>query len=273
MSSTRSEARHDKHRDCTTSHRNGARPPADRRLDARRRRLRRRQGREPRRARPRPAFRSRPAFVVGAPVYAAFVDATGLRDTHRGATRRPRRRRLRGARGGRRRGARARRRRARARRHRRGDPSRPTRSSSATTHDAPVAVRSSATAEDTEAASFAGMNETFLNMRGADAVVDAVRRCWSSLFGARTIFYRAKRGFGQADMDIAVVVQRQIDVAARRRHVHDRPVQRRHRPARDRGLVRPRRGGRQRPRLARPLRRRQGDARRSSSARSIRRRP
>ena len=78
--------------------------------------------------------------------------------------------------------------------------------------DAPVAVRSSATAEDTEAASFAGMNETFLNVRGADAVVEAVRRCWASLFGARTVFYRAKRGFGQADMDIAVVVQRQLDV-------------------------------------------------------------
>jgi pyruvate,water dikinase len=74
----------------------------------------------------------------------------------------------------------------------------------------PVAVRSSATAEDTEAASFAGMNETFLNVSGRDRVVDAVRRCWSSLFGARTVFYRAKRGFGQADMDIAVVVQRQV---------------------------------------------------------------
>jgi pyruvate,water dikinase len=74
----------------------------------------------------------------------------------------------------------------------------------------PVAVRSSATAEDSEAASFAGMNETFLNTCGADAVLAAVRGCWSSLFGARTIFYRAKRGFGQADMDIAVVVQRQI---------------------------------------------------------------
>jgi pyruvate, water dikinase len=74
----------------------------------------------------------------------------------------------------------------------------------------PVAVRSSATAEDTEAASFAGMNETFLNVRGPDEVVDAVRRCWSSLFGARTVFYRAKQGFGQADMDIAVVVQLQI---------------------------------------------------------------
>jgi pyruvate,water dikinase len=76
--------------------------------------------------------------------------------------------------------------------------------------DAPVAVRSSATAEDTEAASFAGMNETFLNVRGAANVVEAVARCWASLFGARTIFYRAKRGFGQADMDIAVVVQRQV---------------------------------------------------------------
>jgi pyruvate,water dikinase len=75
-----------------------------------------------------------------------------------------------------------------------------------------VAVRSSATAEDTEAASFAGMNETYLNVRGADAVVDAVRRCWASLFGARTVFYRAKRGFGQAEMDIAVIVQRQLDV-------------------------------------------------------------
>ena len=74
-----------------------------------------------------------------------------------------------------------------------------------------VAVRSSATAEDTESASFAGMNETFLNVRGEAGVVDAVRRCWSSLFGARTVYYRARRGFGQADMDIAVVVQRQVD--------------------------------------------------------------
>jgi pyruvate,water dikinase len=54
------------------------------------------------------------------------------------------------------------------------------------------------------------MNETFLNVRGPDEVVEAVRRCWSSLFGARTVFYRAKKGFGQADMDIAVVVQIQI---------------------------------------------------------------
>jgi pyruvate, water dikinase len=79
-----------------------------------------------------------------------------------------------------------------------------------TDSEAPVAVRSSATAEDSESASFAGMNETLLNVRGAENLLDAVRACWASLFGGRTIYYRAKRGFGQADMDIAVVVQRQI---------------------------------------------------------------
>ncbi len=76
--------------------------------------------------------------------------------------------------------------------------------------DRPVAVRSSATGEDTADASFAGMNETFLNMRGGDAVIDAVLRCWRSLFGARTIYYRARNGLPQAGMDIAVVVQCQI---------------------------------------------------------------
>ena len=75
---------------------------------------------------------------------------------------------------------------------------------------APVAVRSSATAEDTQSASFAGMNETYLNVSGESALLDAIRSCWGSLFGARTIFYRAKRGFSQVDMDIAVVVQRQL---------------------------------------------------------------
>jgi pyruvate,water dikinase len=75
---------------------------------------------------------------------------------------------------------------------------------------AAVAVRSSATAEDTASASFAGMNESFLNIRGRDAVIDAVKRCWRSLFGARTIYYRGKRGFHHSDMEISVVVQRQI---------------------------------------------------------------
>ncbi len=74
----------------------------------------------------------------------------------------------------------------------------------------PVAVRSSATAEDTAEASFAGMNETFLNVHGEAAVVSAVRDCWRSLFGSRTIYYRARNGLSQSDMDIAVVVQLQI---------------------------------------------------------------
>ncbi|HYB30651.1 MAG TPA: PEP/pyruvate-binding domain-containing protein [Solirubrobacteraceae bacterium] len=73
-----------------------------------------------------------------------------------------------------------------------------------------VVVRSSAPAEDTASASFAGMNETFLNVQGREAVIDAVRRCWQSLFEARTVYYRGQRGFGQTDTDIAVVVQHQI---------------------------------------------------------------
>ena len=81
------------------------------------------------------------------------------------------------------------------------------------TRTAAVAVRSSATAEDTASASFAGMNESFLNIRGGEAVIDAVKRCWISLFGARTIYYRGKRGFDHSDMEIAVVVQRQIQSA------------------------------------------------------------
>jgi pyruvate, water dikinase len=75
----------------------------------------------------------------------------------------------------------------------------------------PVAVRSSATSEDTAAASFAGMNESFLNIRGEHALHSAVLRCWSSLFGARTLYYRAMRGYELVDIDIAVVVQRQIE--------------------------------------------------------------
>ncbi len=77
-------------------------------------------------------------------------------------------------------------------------------------HPVAVAVRSSATAEDTADTSFAGMNETYLNVRGSGETIDAVRRCWRSLFGARTVYYRAVNGFEQASMDIAVVVQRQL---------------------------------------------------------------
>jgi pyruvate,water dikinase len=74
-----------------------------------------------------------------------------------------------------------------------------------------VAVRSSATAEDTAEASFAGMNETFLNVRGRKAVLDSVKKCWASLYGARVIFYRVKRGFDSWGMEMGVVVQKMAD--------------------------------------------------------------
>ncbi len=77
--------------------------------------------------------------------------------------------------------------------------------------DVAVAVRSSATAEDTADVSFAGMHDSFLGIRGEEAVLEAVGSCWRSLFGDRTIYYRLTRGFPTAAMDIAVVVQQQID--------------------------------------------------------------
>ncbi|WP_332448754.1 phosphoenolpyruvate synthase [Methanoculleus sp.] len=73
-----------------------------------------------------------------------------------------------------------------------------------------VAVRSSATAEDLPEASFAGQQETFLNILGDDALLDAVQRCWASLYGARAIYYRAKQGFDDRSVNIAVVVQELI---------------------------------------------------------------
>ncbi len=59
----------------------------------------------------------------------------------------------------------------------------------------PVAVRSSATAEDLPGASFAGQQDTFLWIRGIDDVFTHIKKCWSSLFAARAIYYRAKMGF------------------------------------------------------------------------------
>jgi pyruvate,water dikinase len=73
-----------------------------------------------------------------------------------------------------------------------------------------VAVRSSATAEDTAQFSFAGMFESFLNVFGAAAVVDAVKACWASTFGARVLFYRIKQGL-PAEMPVAVIVQRMVN--------------------------------------------------------------
>ncbi|OSO94688.1 phosphoenolpyruvate synthase [Halorubrum ezzemoulense DSM 17463] len=73
-----------------------------------------------------------------------------------------------------------------------------------------VAVRSSATAEDLPDSSFAGQQETFLNVR-EDDLLRRVKECWASLFTQRAIYYRQQRGFPHADVDIAVVVQRMVD--------------------------------------------------------------
>ncbi|MFB6110953.1 MAG: phosphoenolpyruvate synthase [Halobacteriaceae archaeon] len=73
-----------------------------------------------------------------------------------------------------------------------------------------VAVRSSATAEDLPDASFAGQQETFLNVSRPD-LLEQVKRCWASLFTQRAIYYRGEQGFDNADVDIAVVVQRMVD--------------------------------------------------------------
>ena len=200
-------------------------------------------------------------FVVGAPAYAAFCDESGLRARLAAALdgldvedtaaleaaaaaaqelvmTTPIPQHLRG-------------------RHRRGAPcacrARP---------PTAVAVRSSATAEDTESASFAGMNETFLNVPDADAVVTAVRRCWASLFGGahRLLPRQARLPAGRDGHRRRRAAPGPLD--ARGRDVHDRPVHRPGRPHRHRGRLRPRRERRLRQRLAGPLRRRQGHARR-----------
>ena len=72
----------------------------------------------------------------------------------------------------------------------------------------PVAVRSSATAEDLPGASFAGQQDTFLWIRGIDDVLDRARRCISSLFTARAIAYRANKGFDHDELAISVGVQK-----------------------------------------------------------------
>jgi len=77
-----------------------------------------------------------------------------------------------------------------------------------------VAVRSSATAEDLPGSSFAGQQETFLNVRGEDDLIHYVRRCWSSLFTPRAIFYRTQRGFPHEKVLISVAVQKMVNSKA-----------------------------------------------------------
>ena len=84
--------------------------------------------------------------------------------------------------------------------------------------DAFVAVRSSATAEDLPDASFAGQQETFLNVTGED-LVERVKECWASLFTRRAIYYRQEQGFDHDVVNIAVVVQQMVD-AEGLRHLH-----------------------------------------------------
>ncbi len=74
-----------------------------------------------------------------------------------------------------------------------------------------VAVRSSATAEDLPDASFAGQQETYLNVKGADDLIDKVRKCWSSLFTPRAIFYRNEKGFPHDKVFISVGVQKMVN--------------------------------------------------------------
>ena len=75
---------------------------------------------------------------------------------------------------------------------------------------APVAVRSSATAEDLTGMSFAGQQDTFLNVMGDEALLNAVVNCWSSLWTARAIAYRARYGIDQSNISLAVVVQEMV---------------------------------------------------------------
>jgi pyruvate,water dikinase len=80
--------------------------------------------------------------------------------------------------------------------------------------DMPVAVRSSATAEDLPDASFAGQQDTYLWVRGADDVVEKVRDCWASLYTARAVAYRDKNNIPQADVLMSVAVQKMVNAKA-----------------------------------------------------------
>lgn len=77
--------------------------------------------------------------------------------------------------------------------------------------DVVVAIRSSATAEDLPDASFAGQQDTYLNISGIEDVLTNVRMCWASLFEARAIFYRAENDFDHSKVLIAVVVQQMVN--------------------------------------------------------------
>src|SRR4030095_3502522 len=72
------------------------------------------------------------------------------------------------------------------------------------------AVRSSATAEDLPTASFAGQQDTYLNILGKEAILEHISKCWASLFTERAIIYRLQNGFDHRKVHLAVVVQKMI---------------------------------------------------------------
>jgi len=74
-----------------------------------------------------------------------------------------------------------------------------------------VAVRSSATAEDLPSASFAGQQDTYLNVDSDKKLIESVKKCWASLFNERAIYYREKKNFSHLDVSISVVVQGMIN--------------------------------------------------------------
>ena len=77
-----------------------------------------------------------------------------------------------------------------------------------------VAVRSSATAEDLPDASFAGQQETYLNVKGEDELLEKTVKCWSSLFTPRAIFYRTEKGFAHENVFISVGIQKMVNAKA-----------------------------------------------------------
>lgn len=79
------------------------------------------------------------------------------------------------------------------------------------TEESPVAVRSSATAEDLPDASFAGQQDTYLWLNGRDSVAEHVRRCWASLYTSRAIVYRLKNDIPNEGLSMAVAVQKMVD--------------------------------------------------------------
>lgn len=80
-----------------------------------------------------------------------------------------------------------------------------------TDNRSPVAVRSSATSEDSAEASFAGLQDTLLWVKGADEVLKAVRRCWASLYSVESVTYRLRLAMSESQVAMGVVVQRMVD--------------------------------------------------------------